>query len=657
MKPRWFIVIALLFASVACNGRLQPEEARDAARRASALYPQEYASRAPTFENAALLKVLAAEVETLHDAPTEEPRLDPAFLDKDRPRFVTVDGPKDLEPLFELCAVLELRHGLSDKEYPCADLGKRVNEYEEALKVVEKQRAAVELSSAQEEAIAAYLVAHEPEQLGIGEDRKVPDSILVALMFGGAGHQPLVTGVDKKHEELAKGYALLARHLARIEIQAHKLILQWAWDARARHAHIGWQQVEEQRIWLDNLATRLEKTGREDKDRLRLNLGNAWPKNERDARDKALTRVMAKVGNKPVAEVLAAAQPAGGQYELLTKVRERYARIVGSRGFVQIPAKPKGLKPGARSPLVPSLRQRLVQEGYKAGGSGDLFDDALVDAVRAFQRAHQLKPHGRLDKLTVAALRVPAKNRLAAIDRTLANWRKAPPRAGTFIQVNVPDFHGELWQDGKRLHRFRVVVGSPRAKKRTKKGTELINATPPISAAIDRVVYNPYWNIPARILKNEIVPKDLRDAAAEDKIAYLQGKGYQVRSRTEGVVERVRQPPGPGNALGQVKIIFPNRHDVYLHDTPQKHLFSRPRRAFSHGCMRVHKPLHLAQKILELDGQFDEDRVNRLLRRRENTVIFLNQKVLIHVEYYTVRVDEHGIAHFLHDVYGRERDG
>ncbi len=639
----------------ACNGRLKPEEGRDAARRASELYPREVQSRAPTFENAALLKVLASEIEAL-GADTTEPQLHPAFLDAEKPRFVSVNGPGDLTPLVELCDTVELRHGLARADYPCDDLAKRVAEYEEAAKAVKRQEQVGELSPAQKDAIAQYIVSKEPEQLGVGNDRRVPDATLLALMFGGAGHPQLVTGVDKAHEELARGYALLARHLARIEIQAHKLVLQWAWDLRAKHAHIGWQGVEEQRIWLDDLATRLT-TSRDDKDRLRLKLGDNWPKNERDARDKALSKVMTQIGNKPLPEVLASAIPPGGQYSALAGARERYARIAATSGFVALPRDPKGLSPGKRSPLVASLRQRLVQEGYTPGTGDDLFDDKLVDAVRSFQRAHKLKPHGRLDKETLEAMSVPADKRLAQVDRALIGWRQAPPRAGRYIQVNLPDFHGELWENGKRVHRFRVVVGSPRAKKRTREGTTLINATPQMSGAIDRVIYNPYWNIPARILKNEIVPADLKNSSPEDQIAYLQGRGYQVRAKTEGVVERVRQPPGPGNALGQVKIIFPNKHDVYLHDTPQKALFNRPRRAFSHGCMRVHEPLRLARMLLEADGQFDEAKIDKLLRRRENHIVFLNQKVLIHVEYYTVRVDERGVAHFLPDVYGLDREG
>ena len=651
---RYLLIPALVLLLVACNGRLQPEEARDAARRASELYPNEYETRAPTFEEAALLRVVAAEVDAIELG--DEPQLHPAFLDAEHPRFVTVDGPHGLEPLLALCEVIELRHGLRRADYPCDDLVHRVDEYEGALKAVAKQREGVALSAAERDAIANYLVSHEPEQLGVGHDRQVPDATLVALMFGGAGYQPLVTGVDKAHEELARGYAMLARHLARIEIQAHRLILQWAWDTRGKYAHVGWDSVETQRIWLDDLATRLQ-TSRDDKERIRLDLGERWPTNARDARDKALARVMTQVGARPLEEVLAMAEPPGGQYARLAKARERYARLVAGGGFVPLPNGATSLKPGVRSPLVPTLRQRLVQEGYAPGPGADTFDDTLAEALRAFQNAHQLVTHGRVDAATLAELGVSAKDRLASLDRNLARWRRSPPRAGRYIQVNLPDFHGELWDGGKRVHRFRIIVGSPRAKKRTKDGTELINATPRISAAIDRVIYNPYWNIPSRILTQEIVPKDLKDAPDADKIAYLESKGYQVRSKVEGAVERVRQPPGPGNALGQVKIIFPNKHDVYLHDTAQKKLFNKPRRAFSHGCMRVHEPLRLAQMLLELDGQFDEEKVGRVLRRRENTILFLNQKVLIHIEYYTVRVDKGGVAHFLPDVYGLEDDG
>jgi murein L,D-transpeptidase YcbB/YkuD len=354
-----------------------------------------------------------------------------------------------------------------------------------------------------------------------------------------------------------------------------------------------------------------------------------------------------------VSEVIAAALPAGGQYEAMAIARERYARIVASGGFAEVPRIRGKWKVGQRHPEIPALRMRLAQEGYDAPGQDTTLTAELETAIRAFQSAHQLKAHGRLDKPTLKELSVAADVRLAQIDQALVAWRRAPDRTGRFIQVNVADFHGELWNGANRVHRFRIIVGSPRAKKRTDDGLKLINATPMMSAAVDRVIYNPFWNIPARILNNEIVPKELREAPAEDRIAYLSSKGYQVRSKVEGEVANVRQPPGPGNALGRVKFIFPNRHDVYLHDTPGKHLFSQPRRAFSHGCMRVHKPLVLARMILEGDGQFDEARIDTVLRRRTNHRIYLNQKVLIHIEYYTVRVDEAGLVHFLRDVYRR----
>jgi murein L,D-transpeptidase YcbB/YkuD len=216
---------------------------------------------------------------------------------------------------------------------------------------------------------------------------------------------------------------------------------------------------------------------------------------------------------------------------------------------------------------------------------------------------------------------------------------------GYYISINVPDFHAEVWDGGQRLKRFKVIVGSTRGYKDAKTGQwRYPNATPRFSDVMETIVFNPFWNVPPRI-RRELQRK------AEADPDYYERNNYEVLYTNNGH-EMLRQKPGPGNALGQVKFLFPNEHDIYLHDTPRKDLFNNPVRAYSHGCMRVHEPLELAAFLLKReDESWTPGRARAIVRSGKQFRYSLRQGPEVHIEYRTVRADQEGRVHFLADIY------
>lgn len=387
------------------------------------------------------------------------------------------------------------------------------------------------------------------------------------------------------------------------------------------------------------------------------------------------------------------------QYTKLVNAFSKYKEIVNAGGWEKIEPV-KGLAKGAKGPVVTALKTRLQVESFYPKGEikNDTFDDVLVSAVKDYQETHQMKITGKAHKTFWKSLNIPAKRRHNQIAKNLKRMRETNIRHGDdpyYVYVNVPDFHAEVWDAQERKMRFRVVVGNNKLvfDEKTKK-TERANRTPtPFAAMIDRVIYNPYWNVTERVRTGEIVKKVNKalkeEYEAEKAKALAEGKdpstvpnpylnketgeidatktqrgnvpkwyaqhGYEVVGAGRGY-EYVRQIPGGGNALGKVKVIFPNLYDVYLHDTPKKRLFKEPIRAFSHGCMRMHHPLDFAEFILRHDGQYDASDVPMILKKRKPTPIFLKKMVPVFVEYYTVRVDDKERVHFLADIYSYDKE-
>ena len=344
--------------------------------------------------------------------------------------------------------------------------------------------------------------------------------------------------------------------------------------------------------------------------------------------------VLAKVSaaGTDAGTVLAAYNPPqAGYVALRAKLAElRQAHAPVARG--PIPAGPD-LRVGMRDPRVPLVRARFALDGRPTLAPEDLlYDTQVAAAVADFQRARGLPASGILTTRTVAALSGGQPLRLE--NELLANmerWRWMPRDLGASrIEVNVPDYTVSVVIDGKEVHRNRVVVGKE------------TTPTPIFSNTMKFLIVNPVWNVPDSIVKKEMLPK-----LAEDP-DYLYRLGYEVLQRGGRTI--VRQPPGERNALGRIKFMFPNDYAVYLHDTPSRSLFSTPRRAYSHGCVRVDQPFDFAQAVLGTPNA--EARLKALIGGGKERYVYLPKPLPIHIEYFTAQVDETGRLQLRDDVYG-----
>lgn len=305
------------------------------------------------------------------------------------------------------------------------------------------------------------------------------------------------------------------------------------------------------------------------------------------------------------------------------------------------------LEPGESSSAVPLLRQRL---NLPAGSSNE-FSASLVDAVKVFQTSVGLLADGRIGPATLAALNVPRAERIRQVKANLERWRWLPNEMGERqVRVNIASFGLEILENSERTFEQRVVVGAQATK------------TPTFSGRMSYIVANPYWNVPTGVVKNELLPKERKQPG------YLLSNNYEVlnswlsdatplngpqitAAAQRGAYVRVRQKPGNNNALGRLKFMFPNSHDVYMHDTPAKSLFAKEQRAFSHGCIRLSDPLALARYLLR--NQPDANLDAKLASQRETTLL-LRTPYNVHITYFTAWVDKAGELQLRNDVYGRD---
>ena len=234
----------------------------------------------------------------------------------------------------------------------------------------------------------------------------------------------------------------------------------------------------------------------------------------------------------------------------------------------------------------------------------------------------------------------------------MEQWRWMPRDLGEFyVTANIPEYRVRVVKDGREVHGERMIVG------------KLNKQTPVFSDTMETVVFHPFWGVPNSIKVNEILPSLARGGhVLRRHNLRLQYRGRPVHpdsidwSRADIRNFHVYQPPGGGNVLGKVKFMFPNKHQVYMHDTPEKHLFKQNQRTFSHGCMRIRNPLRLAKAVLQHDRGWTMDQVNATVDRGpENNNIKLEHKVPVHVTYFTAVADEDGNVQAFRDIYGHEK--
>jgi murein L,D-transpeptidase YcbB/YkuD len=348
---------------------------------------------------------------------------------------------------------------------------------------------------------------------------------------------------------------------------------------------------------------------------------------------------------------LEAVEPTLPVYRPLVAALAEWRRRAAQPGLPPLPPQPRKVSPGDAWTGVDLLRERLLAEGdLDPAAAADGPDRApgryqgeLVDAVRRFQARHGLEADGVIGAQTRSALDTPPAARVRSIELSLERlrWLGATPR-DRYVAINIPEFR--LWavEDGRVATTMAVIVG------------RAVSGTPVFVDAIEAVQFNPYWNVPRSIAAKELHPKLARDPGwlAREHMELLGAVGGDLRAALASGAARLRQRPGVDNALGRVMFSLPNTHDVYLHDTPARTLFARSRRDFSHGCVRLERPLELARFVLAGLPDWTPQRMDAVIAEGRNQWVRVPAPVPVLIFYSTVNMGPDGRARFLPDVYG-----
>ena len=333
----------------------------------------------------------------------------------------------------------------------------------------------------------------------------------------------------------------------------------------------------------------------------------------------------------------------------------KYKTLKEKGGWSTVPAGPT-IKPGMSGPRVKLIRQRLTIEGDlegKPAGTAS-YDAQLESAVKRFQARHGLEADGVVGKQTLQAMNVSVDERIDQIRVNLERGRwLLQDIKGDFIIVNIAGFYAHLVRNDEVAWTTRVMVGKTYRK------------TPVFKSEMKYLVFNPTWTVPPGILHKDILPKARKDPD------HIRKRGLNVLDKNGKKIDpnsidwaslkpgrfpyQLQQPPGPKNALGLVKFIFPNEHLVYLHDTPNRALFSRPERTFSSGCIRVEKPFELAELLLNDPDTWSQEGIDQVLESEKTRTVFLPEPLPVLLLYWTVTVDADGTVNFIKDVYDRDR--
>lgn len=352
---------------------------------------------------------------------------------------------------------------------------------------------------------------------------------------------------------------------------------------------------------------------------------------------------------------LRALPPRHPDYLRLMRAKLELERVLGDGGWGQT-VNAGRLEPGNSGNAVVALRDRLMRMGYLERSASAVYDDAMTDAVMLFQEDHGIEADGVAGQATLAEINVGARTRLEQVILGMERQRWLNrDRGDRHILVNIPDFHAYVIDDEHVTFETRVVVGH----------TDASRATPEFSDVMEHMVINPSWYLPRSISTADYIPAMINSfGAAAGHLELMQGgrpvsRGSVDWARYAGTNPRnfpfdLRQPPGPNNALGTVKFMFPNQWNIYLHDTPARNLFSHEVRAYSHGCVRVHRPAELAYHLLEPQmGDNAQSYFDSTLASRQETYVHLDVQVPVHLVYWTAWVNEEGRTQFRDDVYGR----
>ncbi len=326
-------------------------------------------------------------------------------------------------------------------------------------------------------------------------------------------------------------------------------------------------------------------------------------------------------------------EPVNRQYRLIKDYLLKYYQIEKNGGWTRINADKKSYQEGDSSNTITQIKRRLfLTEDLPTNDTSGIFTPALTEAVKSYQRRHGYKESGAINASLIDEMNHPVRDRIRQMLINMERMRWVPAEPTTdYLLVNIPEFRLHVYEKGQYKWNMKVVTGS------------VANNTVIFSGRLKYIVFSPYWYVPAGILKKEVLPGIKRN------------KNYLANHNMEWNNGAVRQKPGPRNSLGLVKFLFPNSYSIYLHDTPSKSLFDEPKRAFSHGCIRLSEPRKLAEYLLRNDPSWDPDKIWKAMNAGKERYVTLKEEIPVFIGYFTAWVDREGKLNFRDDIYGHDK--
>jgi murein L,D-transpeptidase YcbB/YkuD len=326
------------------------------------------------------------------------------------------------------------------------------------------------------------------------------------------------------------------------------------------------------------------------------------------------------------------------QYALLKNELARYDSLAKKGGWPPIVATGLKLKKGAVAPVITSVKKRLqLTNDFSATDTSSKFNDSLDVAIRSYQQRNGFHTDGIITDSLVAIMNVPAEARIQQILVNMTRMLWLPPQVQKdYVEVNVPEFMLRVYEGGSKVFDMPVVVG--------KEGTNTMMFT----GDLNEIVFSPYWNVPASIVKSEVLPE------MQSNPNYLKEKRMEVVNKND-TLPVIRQLPGPGNALGRVKFLFPNSYDIFLHDTEAKDLFGTNKRAFSHGCIRLEDAEKMAGYVLRDQQNWSIEKIRAAMNSGKEQRVAVKKKMPVLISYFTAWVDDEGKLNLRDDIYTHDR--
>lgn len=360
--------------------------------------------------------------------------------------------------------------------------------------------------------------------------------------------------------------------------------------------------------------------------------------------------------SEKITENLQKLTPSHREYKNLKKALERYEQIQKAGGWDTFTPELAIIEKGMSHPDVAAIRKRM---SYTQGPiESDIFDeyffdDLLYEHVKLFQTRNGLTPDGVVGRATVEMMNIQVEERVAVIRANMERWRWLSEDLGDrYIRVNIADYILHVIENDTVVFVSDAIVGLPFRK------------TPVFSSEITYLVFNPHWNVPPTILANDIIPAVRKNPSylTERNMKVLRPDGsvvspYEINWESiypENFPYRIRQEPGPANALGRVKFMFPNKYSVYIHDTPQRNLFNHTDRSFSSGCIRISRADELAEYLLGNNPEWTPLQISHVINQGRARSVTLSDPVRVHMLYLTAWADDEGIVYFRRDIYDHD---